>query len=56
MFNPDQKAENLRSKLTKDKKYLLAKIGGAKQDPGERKVLDEFFRYKDYIEIQSGLG
>jgi uncharacterized Fe-S cluster-containing radical SAM superfamily protein len=50
MFNPDQRAEALRKKLIQDKKYLLAKIGGAKQDPGERKVLDEFFRYKDYID------
>ncbi|MFZ2969977.1 MAG: radical SAM protein [Minisyncoccia bacterium] len=50
MFNPNQRAENLRKKLIRNKKYLLAKIGGAKQDPEERKVLADFFRYKDYID------
>jgi uncharacterized Fe-S cluster-containing radical SAM superfamily protein len=32
-----------------DGRYLIARIAGAGQDPGERKVLGEFFRYKDYI-------
>jgi len=49
-LNPNQRAENLRKKLIRNKKYLLAKIGGAKQDPGERKVLADFFRYKDYVD------
>jgi uncharacterized Fe-S cluster-containing radical SAM superfamily protein len=50
MFNPGQRAWMLRKKLIKDNKYLLAKIGGAGQDPGERKVLTDYFRYKDYID------
>ncbi len=50
MFNSDQRAETLRKKIIRDKKYLLAKIGDAGQDPGERKVLAEFFRYKDYVD------
>ena len=29
---------------------MLAKIGGAGQDPGERKVLTDYFRFKDYID------
>jgi len=40
----------LGKKLIRDKKYLLAKIGNAGQDPGERKVLGDFFRYKDYVD------
>ena len=50
MFNPNQRARMLRKKLIRDNKYLLAKIGGAGQDPGERKVLTDYFRYKDYID------
>lgn len=53
MFNPNQKAEVLRKKLIKDNKYLLAKIAGAGQDPGEKKVLSDCFRYKDYIDDHS---
>ena len=45
MFNPNQRARMLRKKLTKDSKYLLAKIGGAGQDPEESKVLTDYFRY-----------
>ncbi len=50
MFNPNQRAQILRKKLIKDNKYLLAKIAGAGQDPGERKILSDYFRYKDYID------
>lgn len=50
MFNSDQRAQVLRKNLIKDGKYLLSKIGGAGQDPGERKVLTEYFRYKDYVD------
>jgi len=56
MFNSQQRAVVLREKLKKDRKYLLAKIGGAGQDPGERKVLTDYFRYKDYIDIPKGTG
>ena len=50
MFNSDQRAQILRKNLIKDDKYLLAKISGAGQDPGERKVLSDYFRYKDYVD------
>lgn len=50
LLNPNQRAQILRKKLIRNKKYLLAKIGDAGQDPGERKVLADFFRYKDYID------
>ncbi len=52
MFNSNQRARVLRKKLIKDNTYLLAKIGGAGQDPGERKVLSDYFRYKDYVDDQ----
>lgn len=42
-------AKSLRPKIIKDGKYLVARIAGAGQDPGEQKVLDDYFRYKDYI-------
>lgn len=48
MFNSNQRAQALRKKLIKENKYLLAKIAGAGQDPGERKVLSDCFRYKNY--------
>ncbi|MCK5084509.1 MAG: radical SAM protein [Candidatus Pacebacteria bacterium] len=50
MFNPNQRARMLKKKLMRDNRYLLAKIGGAGQDPGERKVLTDYFRYKDYTD------
>lgn len=50
MFNPDQRAGILRKNLIKGDKYLLAKIAGAGQDPGEKKVFADCFRYKDYID------
>ncbi|MCK5413294.1 MAG: radical SAM protein [Candidatus Pacebacteria bacterium] len=53
MFNSGQRAQALRKNLIKDGKYLLAKIGGAGQDPGERKVLTDYFRFKDYIDKPS---
>ena len=50
MFNADKKAEILRKLLIKDNKYLLAKVGGSGQDPGEQKILTDYFRYKDYVD------
>ncbi|MDF1497834.1 MAG: hypothetical protein P1P85_00550 [Patescibacteria group bacterium] len=50
MINPNKKANTLRNKLIKNNKYLLAKISGTGQDPGERKILSKYFRYKDYID------
>ncbi len=50
MIDPKARAEMLRKKLMKENKYLLSRIGGAGQDPGERKILSDYFRYKDYID------
>lgn len=50
MINPEGKAESLRKTLIKGKKYLIAQIFGQKQEAGERKVLDVYFRYKDYVD------
>ena len=50
MIDSDQRAQVLREKLIKDNTYLLAKIGGAGQDPGEKKIFSDYFRYKDYID------
>ena len=50
LFNPAKKAEIIRGKLMKDGKYLISKIGESKQEGGTRKVLDTYFRYKDYMD------
>ena len=50
MFNSNKKAEILSKLLIKDNKYLLAKVGGSGQDPGEQKILTDYFRYKDYVD------
>lgn len=50
MINPEEKADILRKTLIKEKKYLIAQVGGQGQDPGERKVLDTYFRYKDCLD------
>ncbi|MCK5466400.1 radical SAM protein [Candidatus Parcubacteria bacterium] len=51
-FNPIKKAEVIREKLRKDGKYLISKIEGSKQEGGTRKVLDAYFRYKDYMDSE----
>ena len=56
MIDSNQRAQILRKKLIKDSTYLLAKIGGAGQDPGERKVLSDYFRYKDYVDDQKWIN
>jgi len=43
-FNPTKKAEIIRGRLMKDRKYLISKIEGSKQESGTRKVLDTYFR------------
>jgi len=50
MINPEKRADILRKTLIKNGKYLIAQIGGQGQDPGERKVLDVYFRYKDCLD------
>jgi uncharacterized Fe-S cluster-containing radical SAM superfamily protein len=49
MINPEKRAEILRKKLIKGNKYLISQIFGQSQEAGERKVLDVYFRYKDYL-------
>ena len=56
MIDSNQRAQILRRKIIKDNSYLLAKIGGAGQDPGERKVLSDYFRYKDYVDDQKWIS
>jgi len=50
MINPEKRTDILRKTLIKNGKYLIAQIGGQGQDPGERKVLDVYFRYKDCLD------
>lgn len=42
--------ELIRERLMKDGKFLIARIGGSRQEGGKKKVLDDYFRYKDYID------
>ena len=42
-------SESLRPKIMADGKYLIARITDAGQAPGGQKILDDYFRYKDYI-------
>lgn len=49
MNNLEKRANFLRKTLIRNDKYLLAQIGGQKQDP-LGKVLDVYFRYKDYLD------
>ena len=55
-FNPTKKAEIIRERLMKDGKYLISKIEGSKQENGTRKVLDTYFRYKDYMNNEEWFG
>jgi len=55
-FNPTKKAEVIREGLMKDGKYLISKIEGSKQESGTRKVLDTYFRYKDYMDNKEWFG
>lgn len=50
MINPEKRADLLRKTLIKDKQYLIAQISGQGQDAGDRKTLDVYFRYKDYLD------
>lgn len=49
MFDPEKRAELLRPKMMKDGKYLIARIEGSKQEADPNKILDAYFRYKNYI-------
>jgi len=49
MFNPEKRAELVRPKMMKDGKYLVTRIGGSGQEADPNKILDMYFRYKNYI-------
>lgn len=49
MINPEKRADILRKTLIKNGEYLIAQIGGQGQSHKERKILDVYFRYKDYL-------
>jgi len=49
MFNPEKRAELVRPKMMKNGKYLVTRIGGSVQEADPNKILDMYFRYKNYI-------
>ncbi|MEM5778439.1 MAG: radical SAM protein [Candidatus Aenigmatarchaeota archaeon] len=49
MFNPEKRADLLRQKMMKNNKYLIAKIEGSGQEKDSKKVIESFFRWKEYI-------
>lgn len=55
-FDPTKKAQIIRGRLKKGGKYLISKIGGSKQEGGTRKVLNDYFRYKDYMDNKEWFG
>jgi len=49
MINPEIRAKLIRNKMMKNRKYLIAKIEGSGQERDPNKILDAYFRYKNYI-------
>jgi len=49
-FNPAKNRKAIRKRLIENGRYLISKIGGSKQERGTEKVLDAYFRYKDYMD------
>ncbi len=49
-FNPSKRAEIVRNRMIRNGKYLIAKIEGSGQEQKDKKVLDTYFRYKDYMD------
>jgi uncharacterized Fe-S cluster-containing radical SAM superfamily protein len=49
MIDPSRRASILRPLMMKDGKFLITRIAGSNQEADPKKVLDKFFRYKDYI-------
>jgi len=49
MFGPEKRAELVRSKMIKNGKYLITRIAGSAQEADPNKILDAYFRYKNYI-------
>ena len=50
MIDPEKLALNLRNKIKKRNQFLIAKISGSQQSPGETKTLEDYFRFKDYLD------
>lgn len=50
MIDPEKLALNLRNKIKKKDLFLIAKISGSGQAPGETKTLEDYFRFKDYLD------
>lgn len=42
-------AESLRGRMMKGSKYLISRIEDSGQEAGNKRVIDAYFRYKDYI-------
>jgi uncharacterized Fe-S cluster-containing radical SAM superfamily protein len=49
MFDSEKRAELIRPKMMIDGKYLVTRIGGSIQEADPNKILDMYFRYKNYI-------
>ena len=49
-FNPSKRAEIVRNRMIRNGKYLIAKIEGSGQERKDKKVLDKYFRYKNYMD------
>lgn len=52
MANPEEIVLNFRKRIKKGDRYLIAKISGSKQAPGEKKILEDYFRFKDYLDLK----
>jgi len=52
MIDPERLALNLRNRIKKRERFLIAKISGSKQAPGEVKILEDYFRFKDYLDSE----
>jgi len=48
-FSPSKRAESIRGKMMKNGKYLIARIEGSGQERKTERILDTYFRYKDYM-------
>lgn len=48
-FEPIKRAESLRPKIYRNGKFLIAKIEGTGQEPSKEKILETYFRYKNYM-------
>ncbi|MFH1229245.1 MAG: radical SAM protein [Candidatus Aenigmatarchaeota archaeon] len=49
MIDPEKRSELLRPRMMKDGKFLITRIGGSVQEADQNKILDNYFRYKNYI-------